>query len=155
MTRLSVTEYLCHREQRIYYVYRSDNPTLLYSFMTCHRILYTSNRTSATSGAGTAYTSEASSSHPFCVQLVLLILWLSVLWMIDYMFVLFIFLLPIVLPVLRPFTDMCKIIIFFLVIWFFMTIYISSLCISNPNVWNYLIVVFHTPLICYESEYLD
>jgi hypothetical protein len=76
---------ICVTEQRIYYVYRSHNPALLYSLIkTCHRILYTSNMTSATSGAGTAYTSQASSSHPFCAQLVLLNLWLFVLWMIDY-----------------------------------------------------------------------
>ena len=55
-------KYPCHRWLRICYVCRNHNHVFLHSFMTYWRMLNKSIRTSATSGPGTAYLSEAHES---------------------------------------------------------------------------------------------
>ena len=59
----TVTEYLCHRSPRIFFVYRNHNPVLI-SFMTYHRVCSKSNTTGATYGAGTDYRPGAPEFTP-------------------------------------------------------------------------------------------
>ena len=53
---LIVTEYLCHKRPRIFFVGRNHNPVLS-SFMTYHMVCNKNNTTDATCGAGSAYPS--------------------------------------------------------------------------------------------------
>jgi hypothetical protein len=57
MTCLTVTEYLCHKWQRICSVCRYHYPVLS-SFMTYHRVCNKSNTTGVNSGAGTEFIPE-------------------------------------------------------------------------------------------------
>jgi hypothetical protein len=63
MNLLTVAEYLCHKRPQICSICRNHNPVLP-SFITYHRCCNKSNRTGETSGAGTAYRSEARASPP-------------------------------------------------------------------------------------------
>ena len=63
MNLLTVAEYLCHKRPQICSICRNHNPVLP-SFITYHRCCNKSNRTGETSGAGTAYRSEARAFTP-------------------------------------------------------------------------------------------
>ena len=56
MTWLTATRFLCHKWPRIFPVCRYHN-SVLFSFMTYHRVCNKSNTRSATYGTGTAYLS--------------------------------------------------------------------------------------------------
>ena len=83
MIWLTVTENLCHKWPRICFTCRKHFPVISL-FMTYHWVCNSSNRTGATSGAGTAYPSWAPEFTPwFFVGFVSLDLYFYVWYFVD------------------------------------------------------------------------